>query len=160
MSSMEHENSDTEMVRNDEQSQSSKNISGFDSRVTSVKKKVDGADTRSFWTMVLLSVQNAFNDKAAQTMLIALGVFLANAAFKLGEGANMSLDTLAEKSAEASANISPSFAILILIPFIFLAPIAGWISDRYSKTRVLRAGALMQMVVLGFIFWSVQIVVC
>ena len=27
------------------------------------KERVDAADTRSFWTMVLLAIQNAFNDK-------------------------------------------------------------------------------------------------
>ena len=120
-------------------------------------KKVEPADERSFWTMVILATQNAFNDKAAQTMLIALGVFLANAAYKVGAGASMSLEELSIKSAKASAWISPAFAILILIPFIFLAPLAGWVSDRYSKTHVLRFGAFMQMVVLGFIFWTIQI---
>lgn len=122
-----------------------------------VDKKVEPADTRSFWTMIVLATQNAFNDKAAQTMLIALGVFLANAAFKLNEGAMMGLEELSFESAKSSAWISPAFAILILAPFIFLAPLAGWVSDRYSKTNVLRFGAFMQMVVLGFIFWAVQI---
>ncbi len=122
-----------------------------------VDKKVEPADERSFWTMVILATQNAFNDKAAQTMLIALGVFLANAAFKLKQGVGMSLESLSTESAKSSAWISPAFAILILIPFIFLAPLAGWVSDRFSKTNVLRFGALMQMVVLGFIFWTIQI---
>jgi len=120
-------------------------------------ERVEASDTRSFWTMVGLSIQNAFNDKAAQTMLIALGVFLANAKFAAGEGAGLTGEALQTASAKASALISPSFAILILIPFIFLAPVAGWISDRYSKTYVLRAGAIMQMAVLACIFWAISL---
>jgi len=120
-------------------------------------ERVEGADTRSFWTMVGLSIQNAFNDKAAQTMLIALGVFIANATFAANEGAGLTGEALQSASAKSSALISPSFAILILIPFIFLAPVAGWISDRFSKTYVLRAGALMQMAVLACIFWAVSL---
>lgn len=122
-----------------------------------VDKKVERADERSFWTMVVLAAQNTFNDKATQTMLIALGVFLANAAFRLDQGVGMSLESLSVASAKSSGWISPAFAVLILTPFILLAPIAGWISDRYSKTHVLRFGALMQMLVLGFVFWSIQI---
>ena len=120
-------------------------------------ERVEASDTRSFWTMIALVIQNAFNDKAAQTMLIALGVFLANAKFAVGEGAGLTGEALQTASAKASALVSPSFAILILIPFIFLAPVAGWISDRYSKTYVLRAGAIMQMAVLACIFWAISL---
>jgi acyl-[acyl-carrier-protein]-phospholipid O-acyltransferase/long-chain-fatty-acid--[acyl-carrier-protein] ligase len=106
--------------------------------------------------MLILATQNAFNDKAAQTMLIALGVFLANAAFKLNEGVGMSLEKLEKSAADSSAWVPMAFSVLILAPFIFLAPLAGWVSDRFSKTNVLRAGALMQVVVLGLIFWAVN----
>ena len=124
-----------------------------DASVVTKKHRVRSADTRSFWTMVVLAAQNAFNDKAAQMMLTVLGVFLANAAFRMEYGADIS----AEKVTEASAWIPLAFGALILAPFIILAPIAGWISDRYSKTRVLRAGALMQVCVLGFILWAIHI---
>jgi len=163
MLAMEHENKDAEALKNEMKAE---DIYRAPSSVVDLpeadhddylEKKVEPADERSFWTMIILATQNAFNDKAAQTMLIALGVFLANAAYKLNEGVGMSLESLSSGSAKASAWISPAFAILILIPFIFLAPLAGWVSDRFSKTNVLRFGALMQMVVLGFIFWTIQI---
>lgn len=123
----------------------------------SEKKKVDSADTRSFWTMVVLAAQNAFNDKAAQTMLTVLGVFILNAAFRAENAGSMSAETLSTASSASSAWVPLAFGGLILAPFILLAPIAGWISDRYSKTRVLRAGALMQVCVLALILWAISI---
>ncbi len=120
------------------------------------KKRVESADTRSFWTMVVLAAQNAFNDKAAQTMLTVLGVFIANAVFR-AQNSSMSAEELSTASSAGSAWVPLAFGALILAPFILLAPIAGWISDRFSKTRVLRAGALMQVCVLGLILWAIHI---
>ncbi|MGJ8656044.1 MAG: MFS transporter [Akkermansiaceae bacterium] len=121
------------------------------------KHRVGAADTRSFWTMVVLAAQNAFNDKAAQTMLTVLGVFIANAAFRAHHAGDMSAEALSTASSAGSAWVPLAFGALILAPFILLAPIAGWISDRFSKTRVLRAGALMQVCVLALILWAVSI---
>lgn len=123
-----------------------------DEFVAPEKHIVKSADTRSFWTMVVLAAQNAFNDKAAQTMLTVLGVFIANAAYRAKFGEGMS----AEEVSSASAWVPLAFGALILTPFILLAPIAGWISDRFSKTRVLRAGALMQVCVLGLILCAIK----
>ena len=126
-------------------------------KVASEKHRVEPADTRSFWTMVVLVIQNAFNDKAAQMMLTVLGVFILNAAYRAEHEGVMSALELSQGSSASSAWVPLAFGALILAPFIILAPIAGWISDRYSKTRVLRAGALMQVCVLGFILWAVSI---
>jgi len=128
-----------------------------DEIVTPAKKRVEASDTRSFWTMVVLAAQNAFNDKAAQTMLTVLGVFIANAAFRTEHASEMSAEALSSASSTASAWVPLAFGALILAPFILLAPIAGWISDRFSKTRVLRAGALLQVCVLGLIVWAINI---
>lgn len=102
-------------------------------------KKVDSKDKRSFWTMVLLVGQNAFNDKAAQIILMALGVQLAM------ESGSLEQDKL-----------EYLLGGLILAPFILFSPIAGWISDRFSKTRVLRAGAIMQLAVLALMYWALS----
>lgn len=116
-----------------------------------IERKVDGADKRSFWTMVVLAIQNAFNDKAAQVLLIALGVQVARMAAESNSSAPLTEDAL--KS--AGSIVAPTLSILILAPFIFFSPIAGWFSDRFSKTHILRAGALMQVAVLGLIYWSI-----
>ncbi len=128
-----------------------------DEIVISEEKKVDAADTRSFWTMVVLAAQNAFNDKAAQTMLTVLGVFILNAAFRAEHAGSMTAEALSSASSTSSAWVPLAFGGLILAPFILLAPMAGWVSDRFSKTRILRAGALMQVCVLALILWAITI---
>jgi len=128
----------------------SEKTSEYMQEVSIEKERVDGKDIRSFWTMVLLAIQNAFNDKAAQTFLTAIGVFMLSAvAIEENNGQLFGIEMDKDK-------VAPALSVLILAPFIFLAPVAGWISDRFSKTLVLRGGALMQMLVLGMILWSVH----
>lgn len=76
-----------------------------------------------------LQAQNAFNDKALQFTLMPLGVWLA-------------------AQAAWGAYLPHLLGILILMPFILFAPIAGWASDNFSKTKVIRMTAWMQLVVL------------
>lgn len=95
-------------------------------------------DERSFWTMVGLAAQNAFNDKAAQFFLIPLAAWL-----------------VIQSGAGGGGNMKYVLGALIVAPFIFLSPLAGWLSDRYSKTWVLRAGMVLQLVVLVMITFSV-----
>ncbi len=76
-----------------------------------------------------LQAQNAFNDKALQYTLLPLGIWIASGA---GWG-------------ESFVHL---LGILMLAPFIFFAPIAGWIGDNFSKTRVIRFAAWMQFAVL------------
>ena len=95
-------------------------------------------DERSFWTMVGLAAQNAFNDKAAQFFLIPLAAWL-----------------VIQSGAGSGGDMKYVLGGLIVAPFIFLSPLAGWLSDRYSKTWVLRAGMVLQLLVLVMITFSV-----
>ncbi|MFC4994214.1 MFS transporter [Rubritalea tangerina] len=98
-------------------------------------------DERSFWTMVGLAAQNAFNDKAAQFFLIPLAAWLALQSADGGNGGDMKY----------------ILGGLIVAPFIFLSPIAGWLSDRFSKTLVMRAGMMLQLGVLVMISFSIYL---
>lgn len=71
---------------------------------------------------------NAFNDNILKMMLVGLAPKVANDA--LGN------------------NIGAWLGAVILLPYIALAPIAGWFSDRYSKRAVLMAMLIMQAGVL------------
>ncbi|MGJ8672471.1 MFS transporter [Rubritalea sp.] len=97
-------------------------------------------DERSFWKMVALAAQNAFNDKAAQFFLIPLAAWLV---IKSGEG--------------GGGDMKYVLGALIVAPFIFLSPVAGWISDRFSKTSVMRAGMVLQLGVLALITLGVYL---
>lgn len=83
-----------------------------------------------FWSMIVQQTQNAFNDKLAQFMLIALGGAVA-------------------------VSVESAAGIMISLPFVLFAPVAGWLSDRYSKRTVLLGSALLQSVVLLWIYAAV-----
>ena len=97
-------------------------------------------DKQSFWLMVMLAAQNAFNDKAAQFFLIPLAGWLA---VQTGSG--------------DGGNVKYILSALIVAPFIFLSPLAGWVSDRYSKTFVLRASMILQLGVLMMVTAAVAL---
>lgn len=84
----------------------------------------------SFYSLFVLQTQNAFNDKAAQFLLIPLGGLLASTS-----------------SLPAADGLEYILGSLIVLPFILFAPIAGWLSDRYSKTCVIRGAIFMQFAV-------------
>jgi len=63
-----------------------------------------------YWSMILQQTLNAFNDKAAQFLLIPLGGWLMGKASKV----------------ELVAGF------LISLPYVLFAPLAGWLSDRFS----------------------------
>ena len=84
----------------------------------------------SFYSLLILQTQNAFNDKAAQFLLIPLGGLLASTS-----------------SIPAANGLEYILGALIVLPFIMFAPIAGWLSDRYSKTSVIRGAIFLQFAV-------------
>ncbi len=82
-----------------------------------------------FWCMIAQQTQNAFNDKVAQFLLVPLGGALA---FSV-----------------AGARVEDLAAVLIALPFILFAPMAGWLSDRFSKRDVMIGSAVAQLLILA-----------
>lgn len=79
-----------------------------------------------YWSMILQQTLNAFNDKAAQFLLIPLGGWLMGKASKV----------------ELVAGF------LISLPYVLFAPVAGWLSDRFSKRNVMIGSAIAQLAIL------------
>lgn len=78
--------------------------------------------------------QVAFNDNATKLMLIAL--------------AHKAL-------AESQAQKTTSFlAALLVLPFILFSPIAGWLSDRFSKRQVMYWALLLQLLLISLLIFS------
>ena len=82
--------------------------------------------------MIIQQTQNAFNDKMAQFILIPLGGAIG-------------------LSVESAAGL------MIALPFVLFAPVAGWMSDRFSKRDVMLGAAILQLLVLGWICGSVAL---
>jgi acyl-[acyl-carrier-protein]-phospholipid O-acyltransferase/long-chain-fatty-acid--[acyl-carrier-protein] ligase len=82
--------------------------------------------------MIVQQTQNALNDKLAQFILIPLGGAVA---------VSMPVETYA--------------GLLISLPFVLFAPLAGWVGDRYSKRDVMLGAAVAQLAILIWISWAV-----
>jgi acyl-[acyl-carrier-protein]-phospholipid O-acyltransferase / long-chain-fatty-acid--[acyl-carrier-protein] ligase len=93
-----------------------------------------------FWSMIVQQTQNAFNDKAAQFILIPLAGAVAYA-IPLG-GMNIGVESAA--------------GLMIALPFVLFAPIAGWTSDRFSKRDVMLGSAVAQLGILAWICAAVM----
>ncbi|MGD1978901.1 MAG: MFS transporter [Akkermansiaceae bacterium] len=85
---------------------------------------------RSFWSLIGMQSANAYNDNFAKFVLISLGVALVS----MGQGFPW---------------IEHILAALLVVPYILLAPTAGWLGDRFAKSRVIRWSAWLQLVVLS-----------
>lgn len=83
-----------------------------------------------FWSMIVQQTQNAFNDKLAQFTLIPLGGAVGFA-------------------------VESWAGLMIAMPFVLFAPLAGWVSDRFSKRDVMLGAAISQVLILGWICGSV-----
>ncbi|HEX5790376.1 MAG TPA: MFS transporter, partial [Luteolibacter sp.] len=90
-----------------------------------------------YWSMIAQQTQNAFNDKMAQFVLISLGSAVHFSAF--------------------GAKVSDLAVVLIALPFVLFAPMAGWLSDRFSKRDVMLWAAIAQIVILIWIAAAVYL---
>jgi acyl-[acyl-carrier-protein]-phospholipid O-acyltransferase/long-chain-fatty-acid--[acyl-carrier-protein] ligase len=96
--------------------------------------------TRAWWSLgaiLVVQSQNAFNDNFVKFILMGLAMAVA-AGTPVGE------------------NIEFLLAAMIPLPFILLAPVSGYLSDRYSKSRVIWHCLVLQLTL--FIFIGVSIV--
>jgi acyl-[acyl-carrier-protein]-phospholipid O-acyltransferase/long-chain-fatty-acid--[acyl-carrier-protein] ligase len=86
---------------------------------------------RSLWMVMGVQTQNAFNDKVAQFVLIAVSAVFLEGALK-----------------EQFRHI---VSIMLSLPFVLFAPFAGWISDRFPKRSVLIGCVIVQIVIIAAI---------
>lgn len=92
-----------------------------------------------------MQTQNAFNDKAAQFLLIPMAGAIVFAAKQSGQDVGF-----------LGENMAHVLGALIVLPFILLAPVSGWISDRFSKTVVIRGTLYLQLAVLALLVLALQ----
>ena len=81
--------------------------------------------------MIVQQTQNAFNDKAAQFLLVPLAGAVGASVFGL--------------------RIEDAAGLMIALPFVLFAPLAGWVSDRFSKRNVMLGAAVAQLLILGWL---------
>ncbi len=77
----------------------------------------------AFWSLVVIQSMNSLNEKGVQFLLIALGIWMGKV-------------------------LQYPLSLLIVLPFVLFSPLAGWLSDRYCKTRLLQSMVALQVLVL------------
>lgn len=78
----------------------------------------------AFWSLVIIQFTNSLNEKGVQFLLIALGIWMGQ-------------------------TLQYPLSVLIVLPFVLFSPLAGWLADRFSKTRLLQYMVLLQVVALA-----------
>lgn len=86
----------------------------------------------SLASLLVVQAQNAFNDNFVKLVLIGLAVTAA-AGTAIGD------------------NIEFVLAAMIPLPFILFAPVAGWFSDRFAKSRVIYLALILQLLIFGMV---------
>lgn len=87
--------------------------------------------------LLLAQTLGAFNDNAVKAFLPVL------AAFYFGK--------------ESMDQINQWASLLLILPFILFAPLAGWVSDRFPKRRVIGVSLFSQLLALAVILLGVSI---
>lgn len=100
------------------------------------KSSVTRRNWTSLWSVLIVQAQNAFNDNFVKITLIGLALIVAQGT-AIGD------------------RIEHIMSALIPIPFILLAPIAGYFSDRFSKRQVILLCVVAQIAIFIFIAASV-----
>ena len=76
------------------------------------------ASSRSLWAVLTVQTQNAFNDNVVRYALLGVALMV------LAEGSWM------------HSYYKNLITGLISLPFVLLAPLAGWVSDRYTLSLI------------------------
>lgn len=92
--------------------------------------EVSARSWRSLGALLFVQAQNAFNDNFVKLTLITLTVAVA-------AGSTM------------GKYIENILAAMIPLPFILFAPLAGWLSDRYPKSRVIYLMLILKVLIFG-----------
>jgi len=92
----------------------------------------------SLGSVLVVQAHNAFNDNFVKLVLIGVTVTVAAGS------------TVAEY-------IEDILGAMITLPFILLAPLAGWCSDRFAKSRVLYLALIAKVFIFGLLIFALVI---
>lgn len=104
--------------------------------------------------VLIVQAHNVFNDKISQFMLISLAVTLGTG-MMVSDGVELVGEARAAVEQDTEYQLLMDYELyisfLVALPFVLFAPVAGWISDRFSKRSVLLWCLYIQAAVLAWI---------
>ncbi len=113
---------------------------------TSPASATSRGDLPTFRALLVTMFQTAFSDNIYRFILMMLVVMLANthAVRELGEEM-AGTEEAQELATQIGSNYQAIISGLFILPFALAVGLAGWMSDRYSKTRVTRFTKLLEV---------------
>ena len=109
----------------------------LDAQPPNLEPMSEDPEKRPFYTVVpLLFSQTigAFNDNAMKALLPAMAAL--------------------EISKESMKEVNSQVGLLLILPFVIFAPLAGWVSDRFPKKKVVSVTLLAQLLGLGLLSYQ------
>ena len=97
--------------------------------------RLPGKNVVSLVMVLLVQALNAFNDNFVKMLLVAFAIAVA-------------------KGTELGDNMQVYLGAIFSVPYILFAPLAGFLSDRYSKQRVILWMQVLQTIIFGWFAWS------
>lgn len=82
----------------------------------------------SFWALIGMQVQNSFTVSIVKFLLIPLGAWLA----------------LQNQGGFMAKHTEHVVSLLLVLPYLLFSPAAGWIGDRFAKSKVIKTAAIAQ----------------
>ncbi|MEN9992056.1 MAG: hypothetical protein RLZZ224_1758 [Verrucomicrobiota bacterium] len=95
----------------------------------------------SFWSLIVMQMQNAFTVSIMKFLLIPLGAWLA----VKGLGGGM------------AQNTEYVVSLLLVLPYLLLSPVAGWMGDFFPKSTVIRVAGIAQWVIVVLLMASIAL---
>jgi acyl-[acyl-carrier-protein]-phospholipid O-acyltransferase / long-chain-fatty-acid--[acyl-carrier-protein] ligase len=99
-------------------------------------EKIDRGEAKpawgSFWALVGMQIQNSFTVSSIKFLLIPLGAWLASR-------------HLGGKLPGVTEYV---LSFLLVLPYLVLAPTAGWLADRFSKSVIIKVAGWVQWLIV------------
>ncbi|MGK0186679.1 MAG: acyl-[acyl-carrier-protein]-phospholipid O-acyltransferase [Verrucomicrobiales bacterium] len=122
---------------------------------------------RSLWLVMGVQTLNALNDKVAQLILLGLAAVyfldfhvpdlpdatLSDPAKAVGVVTSEMLKRI-EQADSSEKSFAHVISLMLSLPFVLFAPVAGWFSDKFSKRTVILLCLYAQLAILGAIAFS------
>jgi acyl-[acyl-carrier-protein]-phospholipid O-acyltransferase/long-chain-fatty-acid--[acyl-carrier-protein] ligase len=99
--------------------------------------RLPAQNRRSLVLVLLVQALNSFNDNFVKMLLVAFAIALRET-----------------EPTTIGAHIEVYLGIIFPIPYVLLAPLAGYLSDRFSKQRVIIAMQVLQVVIFAWFAWA------
>jgi acyl-[acyl-carrier-protein]-phospholipid O-acyltransferase/long-chain-fatty-acid--[acyl-carrier-protein] ligase len=105
-------------------------VESLDPKLLDDAEKLPPANQRSYMALIAVQALNAFNDNFVKMLLVAFAGVIA-------------------KGTDLGSSMQLYLGAIFSLPYVLFAPISGWLSDRFSKQRVILWMQVFQVLIFS-----------